>query len=502
MWRANTGVASAAWAIVAALVLSGLPSGPAHAQSLAAAVLPTSRSVQVGAPATAFATIINAGNIPATSCGIALGGNLPAVLHYQTTNPVTNAPVGTPDTPATILPGQAQTYSFSITATSPLSPTDVRLTFRCANTSPAPVIPGVNTLLLSASATPVPDIVALVATPTNDGVVALDGTGAGVFAVGSVNVGTSGVITVTADTGTASLPVIFALCQTTANSQCAQAPGASVTLQVDANQTPAFGVFVFAANGFATDPAVNRAFVRFRDRAGVTRGSSSVAIKTPAATTLAGTWRLTASGVARADNGATEAFTLDLPPFAVAQTGNALSGTVVAGDAEDLIGILPSSCSLSCAAPGSCSLTCPGLACAIACNPATPLCGERLALTGTIAGSALDFALQSNPSVSATCSGVASGTLFINETNLYTGTGTALFGAQPAASGTFAGRTNQTCGGTGDFAGAIECVGFSTSGTFDLSVSPKLGPSAAGAAAPRPTALEALTRAAVRGLGF
>src|SRR5262249_30425027 len=150
--------------------------------------------------------------------------------------------------------------------------------------------------------------------------------------------------------------------------------------------------------------------------------------------------------------------------------------------------------------------SCPGLSCAIACNPATPLCGQRLDLTGTISGQALDFTLQSNPSVSATCSGAASGTLFISEMNAYTGAGTAVFGAQPTASGTFTGRTNHTCGGTGDFAGAIECVGFSTSGTFDLSVSPKLGPSASAApAAPtasRPTALEVLTRAALRGLGF
>lgn len=42
------------------------------AQSIVAAVLPSSRSVQVGTFATAFATIINAGSVTATSCGISL----------------------------------------------------------------------------------------------------------------------------------------------------------------------------------------------------------------------------------------------------------------------------------------------------------------------------------------------------------------------------------------------------------------------------------------------
>src|SRR5262249_20237988 len=59
--------------------------------SLAAAVLPGSRSVQVGSPATAFATVINLSLAAASACGITPVTNVPATFAYQTTDPLTNA---------------------------------------------------------------------------------------------------------------------------------------------------------------------------------------------------------------------------------------------------------------------------------------------------------------------------------------------------------------------------------------------------------------------------
>lgn len=162
------------------------------AQSLAAAVLPGSRSARVGTPATAFATLINISSGTATSCSIAPLTSVAATFSFQTTNPTTNAISGTANTPVDIPAGQNQTFVFSFTPTDTFAPTDVQLRFACANASQAPVVTGLNTLLLSASTTAVPDIVALAATITQDGIANIDpNTGAGVFAVATVNVGSS-----------------------------------------------------------------------------------------------------------------------------------------------------------------------------------------------------------------------------------------------------------------------------------------------------------------------
>ena len=97
--------------------------------SLVAAVLPSSRSVQVGTTATAFATIINTSSATATACGLALLTSLPATFSYQTTNPATNQVIGSPNTPVNIAAGAAQSYVFALTPSAPIAPTDVQLSF-------------------------------------------------------------------------------------------------------------------------------------------------------------------------------------------------------------------------------------------------------------------------------------------------------------------------------------------------------------------------------------
>jgi hypothetical protein len=152
---------------------------------------------------------------------------------------------------------------------------------------------GVNTLLLAASTTPVADIVALAVTPSSDGIVSIPGvTGTGLLAVATVNVGAPARITAVADTGSggiatltsaaAALPVSVTLCQTnSATGACLGAPAPTVTVQIDSGQTPTFAVFVAAnGTGIPFDPAKNRVFVRFKDENGVTRGSTSVAVRT------------------------------------------------------------------------------------------------------------------------------------------------------------------------------------------------------------------------------
>jgi hypothetical protein len=249
---------------------------------LIAAVLPSSRSVQVNTPVTVFATVINIGQAIAPGCSIAPLTSVPASFAFQTTNTATNQVIGFPNATANIAAGAAQSFVFALTPTAPFPPTEVQFSFNCANSDPAPINVGLNTLLLSASATPVPDIVALAATTTNDGIVNVPGTnGTGAFAVATVNVGASGSITASADTGNATLPVNIFLCQTNPTTgQCISAIGPSVTTTINANTTPTFGIFVQGNGNVPFDPAANRIFVRFRDGGNVTRGSTSVAVRT------------------------------------------------------------------------------------------------------------------------------------------------------------------------------------------------------------------------------
>jgi hypothetical protein len=259
------------------------PTGMAVATSppIVAAVLPSSRSVQVGTPATAFATVINAGPGPAADCGLAAITALPAGFFFQTTDPAGNTPTGTIDTAAAIPAGGQQSYVFGFTPSAPIAPTDAQLGFVCAGTNAAPVTPGLDTLLLVASDTPVPDIVALSATIGNTGIVGLSGpTGSGAFAVATTNVGVAGSITVRADTAGVALPAALFVCQTDPGSgSCLAAPAPSLTLVIPAGGTPTFGVFAVGTGAIPFDPALNRVFVRFTD-GGVTRGATSVAIRT------------------------------------------------------------------------------------------------------------------------------------------------------------------------------------------------------------------------------
>lgn len=229
--------------------------------------MPSSRSAQVGTPATAFGTIINAGASTATGCRIAPLTNVPAAFIFQTTNPATNQLTGTANTPVDIPAGAAQSFLFGFTLTAPFPPTEVQLSFACANANPAPIVPGLNTLLLSASASPAPDIVALAATLTNDGVMNISRTtGTGVFAVATVNVGARGSIKVSADTGDANLAVDASICQTDpATGACLAPPAPSVTTTIGANAAT-FGIFVTGTDTVPFAPATNRIYVRFKAR--------------------------------------------------------------------------------------------------------------------------------------------------------------------------------------------------------------------------------------------
>jgi hypothetical protein len=253
---------------------------PTASTQLVAAVLPASRSVQVGVAATAFVAIINSGSASATGVGISLNTAIAAALTFQTTDPATNALTGTLNAPVNIPAGGLQTYLIAITPSAAFAPTDVTFNFTGTNTTPVAPQTGLNTLLLSASMTPVPDIVAIAAT-LDSGTVSAPVGGTGAFAVATVNVGASAMVTATLDTGGATLPVSLSICETNpVTGVCLAEPAGSVTTTINAMATPTFGIFVRADGPVPFDPALNRVFVRFSS-GGVIRGATSVAVRAP-----------------------------------------------------------------------------------------------------------------------------------------------------------------------------------------------------------------------------
>lgn len=261
--------------------------------ALSASVLPGSRAVQTGQTATAFATILAAGSGTATGCSIAPATSPPATTFmFVKTNPATNEVIPPLDAAVDIAAGTGQSFLIAFTPGLELAPTVVPLYFDCANTGPAAILPGVNTLTLAALDSAGPDVIALSATPSADGILSIPvPPGVAAFAVAAANVGAAGTITATADTGgpagtltaaaEAGLPLTLTLCQTDPLGACTNPlfPESHVVVEVDPGETLTFSIFATASDAIAFDPAAHRITVRFVDT-GIERGSTSVAVRT------------------------------------------------------------------------------------------------------------------------------------------------------------------------------------------------------------------------------
>ena len=258
---------------------------------LLAAVLPSARALQVGNPATVLATMINSGTAALGTCQPALPPAAPAglSLSYQTTDPTSNVPTGTPDTPVTIAGNDgSQSFVLAFQGTQPFSAPAMPIIFSCAGAAPATVIPGVDTIDLTFSPTPTADIILAEQTPSNDGILTIpsgnlaNGNGLGAFAVASLNHGVAETLTVSVDTGAADLATIphIDICQTVASTgQCVNPEAPSLTLDFAAGEIDTFSVFVEAFGPVDFAPASSRVFVRFKDQNGVSHGSVSVAVR-------------------------------------------------------------------------------------------------------------------------------------------------------------------------------------------------------------------------------
>lgn len=252
-------------------------SGP----SLVSSVLPYARAVGVGKSATAFANIINIGTLPGKDCKLALPAEIPAEFNYQTTNVATNQIIGTPNTPIDIPAGGTQGFVFAIKPTQSFPAEEIALDYICANGPPAPIYDGVNTFILSAAVSPPPDMLAVGGTLSGDGVVRLGNkNGVSAFAASALNIGSSGVISVSVDDGGLDLPLKLAVCETNASGQFIQCSTDQVSRSVNANGV-VFHTVTVQAQGVDVPflPQENRLFLRYRYN-GTTVGATTVAVTT------------------------------------------------------------------------------------------------------------------------------------------------------------------------------------------------------------------------------
>jgi hypothetical protein len=138
---------------------------------------------------------------------------------------------------------------------------------------------------VTSSLAPPPDLVAISATPSGDGIVTATPGGGGnsFFSVAVINIGVAGVIAAAVDDNNRSLPLAVTLCQTNAQGVCLNppTPAASVTSALAANAIATYTVFVASTGAIPFDPTLNRLFLRFKTSGGETRGATSVAVRTP-----------------------------------------------------------------------------------------------------------------------------------------------------------------------------------------------------------------------------
>lgn len=258
---------------------------PVQQAAIVAAVAPVARAAAVGAPVTAFATIINSSNAAATGCSIAVPAGNPVTFTYRTR--ATGGALGPVNTPVDIAAGGRQDFLMAFTPTAAMQ-ANIALVFDCTNTAEAPSVRGLNTFLLTAAATAPADLISTAATVTNDGIMNIPLGQTGAAALAAINIGTAATLEARLDANAiggagATLPATLTMCQTDAQAQCLAAPAGTVTFQAAAGQVVTFSAFALS-NGtpIAFDPANKRMFVHFF-QGNTPVGSASVAVRTTTA---------------------------------------------------------------------------------------------------------------------------------------------------------------------------------------------------------------------------
>lgn len=245
--------------------------------TLVNSVLPTSRSISVGHTATIFNTIVNAGSVTATNVTVALNPAPAGTFVYQETNCATNAVIGSPNPSLSIPAGGVVCYVLSFTPSATFSATSVHVQAQSGNALNSNLLSGINTWLLRGTAAAESDIIALTTT-TDFHQVACSGSNAFAVALSNVGAAATGDITVTANTGSATLPISVSISETDPGTGVVI--GDNVLQNVGAGENRTVAVFVTINGCITFDPAANRIFIEFRDAANNVVGSTSTAIST------------------------------------------------------------------------------------------------------------------------------------------------------------------------------------------------------------------------------
>src|SRR5262249_25160651 len=113
----------------------------------------------------------------------------------------TNVSQGVADATFDLPPSSYKTFVVSLTLSGELISQEVGLTVACDDGAASATKTGLNSLMLSVSPTPVPDVIAIAATPSNDGVLRVATGSPGAFSAAVVNVGaTAGLAAFVSDT--------------------------------------------------------------------------------------------------------------------------------------------------------------------------------------------------------------------------------------------------------------------------------------------------------------
>lgn len=252
---------------------------------LASAILPLSRSVQSGQPATVFATVINPSDVAAEGCWIGPGAPFEGRFRYRMTDPATNAVTGEENRLFDVPAGGSRSFLLSFTPAAGAVGDGYELPIRymCDNSDAAAILTGINSILLSFGPVAPPDLVQIALTPSSDGILRLaDANTNGAFAMAVANVGAEGELSVQPGATGGANGIGLAICETDPGSGACLAPaGDAVTRSFAANETASFAIFARPqGQAVAFAPGSARIRVEARDGAGVIRGATSVAVRT------------------------------------------------------------------------------------------------------------------------------------------------------------------------------------------------------------------------------